>query len=97
MSLRDLITNSVSGEKLNIGFLGQSGYLIKTKTTTLLIDPYLSDYIENMNGLNDSRMKRNFLPPIRPEEIQKIDAVLCTHKTSRSYGSMDLGGNTITL
>ena len=79
MNLNDLIINPKFKEKLYVGFLGQSGYLIKTEKTTVLIDPYLSDYIENTDGSNDSKMKRNFPPPIRPEELQGIDAVLCTH------------------
>ena len=44
MKLSNLINNSVPSEKFYVGFLEQSGYLIKTEKTTVLIDPYLSDY-----------------------------------------------------
>jgi L-ascorbate metabolism protein UlaG (beta-lactamase superfamily) len=60
-------------------FLGQSGYVLKTKETIIYIDPYLSDYVEHPEGLNDQLMHRNYPPPFLPQEIQKLDAVLCTH------------------
>jgi len=74
MSVRNLLSDPPQNDVLRIGFLGQSGYLIKKGNTTILIDPYLSDYVENQDGLNDRKMKRLFLPV-----IESIDAVFCTH------------------
>jgi L-ascorbate 6-phosphate lactonase len=79
MKIIDLINQSSIDNSLKIGYLGQSGYVLKKNNFTMLIDPYLSNYIENSNGLNDKRMKRNFPPSIRPEEINFVDIVLCTH------------------
>ena len=79
MKIIDLINQSSIDNSLKIGYLGQSGYVLKKNDYTILIDPYLSDYIENPNGLNDKRMKRNFPPIIRPEEINSVDIILCTH------------------
>jgi L-ascorbate 6-phosphate lactonase len=79
MKIINLINKASTDNSLKIGFLGQSGYVLKKKDFTILIDPYLSNYIEDPNGLNDKRMKRNFPPTIRPEEINSIDIVLCTH------------------
>jgi L-ascorbate metabolism protein UlaG (beta-lactamase superfamily) len=63
----------------HIFFLGQSGYVIKTKETIIYVDPYLSDYVEHSAGLNDSTMQRLYPPPINPENISKVDAIFCTH------------------
>lgn len=52
---------------MTIRWIGQSGYILKTKGTTLLIDPYLSE--------NQPRL---VVPPVKPQEVQ-ADAVLCTH------------------
>ena len=86
MKIIDLINKSSTDNSLKIGYLGQSGYVLKNNNFTILIDPYLSNFIEDSSGLNDKRMKRNFAPMIRPEEINSIDIVLCTHA---HYDHMD--------
>lgn len=53
--------------------LGQSGYIIKTASTEIIIDPYLSDSVNRIAG------RPRILPiPINPAEIF-CDAVICTH------------------
>jgi len=74
------IENSfVSGGSVAIYYLGQSGYVFKTNAVTIYIDPYLSDFVEHPDGLSELGMARNFPPPVFPEKISQIDAVLCTH------------------
>ena len=58
---------------MKIKWIGQSGYIIKTETTEIMIDPYLSDVVNRV--ANRPRMVD---APIKLEEI-KADAVLCTH------------------
>ncbi len=53
--------------------IGQSGYVIKTDKTTLILDPYLSDIVNEVAG-----RPRMLAAPIRPEDI-RADAVICTH------------------
>ena len=79
MKIIDLINQPSIDDSLKIGYLGQSGYVLKKNDYTILIDPYLSNYIEDSNGLKDERMIRNFPPIIKPEEINSVDIVLCTH------------------
>ena len=79
MKIIDLINQPSIDDSLKIGYLGQSGYVLKKNDYTILIDPYLSNYIEDSNGLKDERMKRNFPPIIRPEEINSVDVVLFAH------------------
>lgn len=58
---------------MKIRFLGQSGYLIKTQNTEIIIDPYLSDSVYRIAG-----RPRTLPIPINPREIN-CDAVICTH------------------
>ena len=58
---------------MTIRFLGQSGYLIKTKNSEIIIDPYLSDSVNRVAG------RPRLLPiPIKATDIS-CDAVICTH------------------
>lgn len=58
---------------MTITFLGQSGYVLKTKNAEIMIDPYLSDSVNRVAG------RPRMLPiPVRPQEI-RCDAVICTH------------------
>lgn len=77
--LKEIEQNNVRDGAVHIYFLGQSGYVFKTKHTIIYIDPYLSDYVEHSDGLNEVSMKRNYSPPIFPVDIQQLDAVLSTH------------------
>ena len=58
---------------MNIEWLGQSGYILRTSNTVLAIDPYLSDAVERVAG-----RPRLFPAPIAPEQL-RADAVICTH------------------
>lgn len=60
-------------------FIGQSGYVLKTKDCILYIYQYLTDYIENPAGLNEGFMYRNYPSPIDSAMITKCDSVICTH------------------
>ena len=58
---------------MTITFLGQSGYVLKTQHTELVIDPYLTDSVNRVAG-----RPRTLPIPIQPQEIH-CDAVICTH------------------
>ena len=56
-----------------IRFLGQSGYVLKTGSSEIIIDPYLSDSVNRVAG------RPRLLPiPITPSSIS-CNAVICTH------------------
>ena len=58
---------------MKIRFLGQSGYVLKSGKTEIIIDPYLSDSVNRVVG------RPRLLPiPIDPVAIC-CDAVICTH------------------
>ena len=56
--------------------LGQTGLFIKTKNLKILIDPYLSNSVEEIDS---SDLKRLIPIPYSPNELDKIDFVLITH------------------
>ncbi len=58
---------------MKITWIGQSGYIISTESTQIIIDPYLSDIVNKV--ANRPRMVD---APIAPEAIT-ADAVICTH------------------
>ena len=58
---------------MKIRWIGQSGYVITTEHTTIVIDPYLSDVVEISHG-----RPRLIEAPISPAEL-RADAVICTH------------------
>jgi len=58
---------------MTIRFLGQSGYVLKTEKTEVIIDPYLSDSVNRVAG-----RPRTLPIPINPQNIS-CEAVICTH------------------
>lgn len=58
---------------MTVRFLGQSGYILKTADSQIIIDPYLSDSVNRVAG-----RPRVHPVPIEPEEIC-CDAVICSH------------------
>jgi len=87
--IRQIEHRPMNDDQLSIYFIGQSGYVIKTRDCTLYIDPYLSDYIENSSGLNDPYMMRNYPPPFLPSKIKKIRCRSLYPRPCGSHGSMD--------
>lgn len=61
-------------------WLGQAGFALVAAGRLLVIDPYLSDSLaEKYRGTNYPH-KRMMPPPIQPEELPRLDAVLVTHR-----------------
>lgn len=85
--LKDKILNTVlTPDQLAFFYLGQVGFLFKFRDSYLLIDPYLSDYVDQ-NCCTDSLIwKRNYLPPVSPKSLDFIQYVFCTHD---HYDHMD--------
>jgi L-ascorbate metabolism protein UlaG (beta-lactamase superfamily) len=59
--------------------LGQAGFLIKGGGKILLIDPYLSNSVEEENPEPAGLFSRAFSPPVQPEVLTGIDLILVTH------------------
>lgn len=58
---------------LQINWLGQAGYLVRTDSAVICIDPYLSDCVFEVEG-----MARLLPPPVTPEKLE-CDLLITTH------------------
>ncbi len=77
--LKKLYNFTPKERELGIVWLGQNGFLIKSKSCVFFIDPYLSDFAEQWTfGWNNEHIRMTNIP-IQPKELYGIDNVLCTH------------------
>ncbi len=63
-----------------IAWLGQAGFLLRTRQVTLLVDPYLSDSLARKYKGREFPHERMMPPPVQPEDLTGVDIVLCTHR-----------------
>lgn len=77
---RAYITDTIlNNGQLGLFYLGQEGYLFRYKQTNILIDPYLTDYVDQNCCTDTVKWVRKYPAPIQAEELDFIDYVLCTH------------------
>lgn len=77
---KDFILNTqLTNSQIAIFYLGQEGYLFKYKNTYILIDPYLSDYVDKNCCSDTVKWIRNYPAPIAAKDLDFIDYCLCTH------------------
>ena len=77
---------------LNIWWIGQEGYVIKSPDLVIYIDPYLSTYAEQITRGKPNEHVRMMQPPMRPEEVpmlisycaRTITLITSIRKVSRS-------------
>ena len=64
-----------------IGFfyIGQVGYILKYQGKYIVIDAYLSDYVDRNCCRENVVWGRRYDAPIAAEELDFIDYVFCTH------------------
>lgn len=67
---------------LALWWLGQSGFLIKSRSGTLLIDPYLSEHLTRKYANTDKPHIRMTEAPCHGEDLRMVDLVLASHKHS---------------
>jgi L-ascorbate metabolism protein UlaG (beta-lactamase superfamily) len=70
------------GPGVDLWWLGQAGFLVRTAGRTLLIDPYLSDSLAKKYAGKLYPHIRSMPSPLSPGQARGIDAVLCTHRHS---------------
>jgi L-ascorbate metabolism protein UlaG (beta-lactamase superfamily) len=74
-------TRPVPGS-LAVWWLGQSGYLIKSRHGLLVIDPYLSEHLTIKYQTTARPHIRMTIAPLRGAELSQVDAVVSSHKHS---------------
>lgn len=78
--MRDCIINTkLLPNQLGIFYLGQVGYILKYRDKYVLIDGYLSDYVDRNCCSEAVKWVRRYAPPMKPEDLDFIDFVFCTH------------------
>lgn len=78
LTKKSIIDTQLGENQVGIWYLGQEGFLFKSRDCTVAVDPYLSDYVDK-NCCEFVEWKRLYAPPIQGEELSFLDAVLCTH------------------
>ena len=63
--------------KLDIQYLGQTGFILHSDGIKIVLDPYLSDYVDR--NVTNIRWKRNYPPPCNPQDLADADLVLLSH------------------
>lgn len=66
-------------DQLALFYLGQVGYLVKFRDKYVLIDGYLSDYVDRNCASELVPWKRRYPAPMSAEELDFVDYVFCTH------------------
>lgn len=74
----DLLKTELTQAQTGLWYLGQEGFVIKHANDFLAVDPYLSDYVDK-NCCEFVKWKRLYPAPVKPEKLNFLSAVLCTH------------------
>jgi L-ascorbate metabolism protein UlaG (beta-lactamase superfamily) len=61
-------------------WLGQAGFALRWNGRLLIIDPYLSDSLGKKYEGKEFPHTRMMPPPVQPEALRSVEAVLCTHR-----------------
>ena len=69
-------------------WLGASGVLVNCRGTTIMMDPVLSTLPGDETRSEVGGMELLAPPPIRPEEIKKLDAIFYTHADADHMGAL---------
>ena len=78
--LKEKILNAaLTDGQVGLFYVGQLGFIVKFRGKYLLIDGYLSDFVDRKCTSETFPMVRNYPVPILPSELDFIDYVFCTH------------------
>lgn len=64
--------------RLDITYWGQEGFLFEYNGIKVVVDPYLTDYVDK-NCSQLVKWERKYAPPITAEELDFVDYVFLTH------------------
>src|ERR1700730_17890186 len=67
-------------EAISLFWLGQAGFVMSKANWPFLIDPSLSDSLARKYAGKPLPHVRMMESPLRPEEVARVDFVLCTHR-----------------
>ncbi|UCC98149.1 MAG: MBL fold metallo-hydrolase [Phycisphaerales bacterium] len=77
--IRQIDQTRVESGRLRIWWIGQEGFVLKSFSQTIYIDPYLSTYAEKITRGKPNEHVRIKPPPMKPQDVTHADIVFCTH------------------
>lgn len=80
--LQDIATTEVSNRELAMWWLGQSGYVFKSASTTFYVDLYLSEHLTHKYADSAKPHVRMTAAPLRGHDLQAVGYVFASHKHS---------------
>lgn len=75
-----ILNTKLLHDQIALFYLGQVGFIVKWQNKYLLIDAYLSDYVDKNCCSDNVKWVRKYSAPIKAEELDFIDYVFCTHE-----------------
>ena len=75
-----ILNTKLLPNQIALFYLGQVGFIVKWQNKYLLIDAYLSDYVDKNCCSENVKWIRKYPTPITAEELDFIDYVFCTHE-----------------
>ena len=88
--LQDVAVSAAPG-RLNLWWLGQSGFLLQYGNAHLLLDPYLSDSLTTKYAGTNKPHERITARVVAPERLDFIDGVTSTHNHTDHLDGETLG------
>lgn len=74
-----ILNTQLFPHQIALFYIGQEGFIIKFREQYILMDAYLSDYLD-LNCCNENLVwKRNYEAPIKASDLDFIDYVFCSH------------------
>ncbi len=77
--IADVIKAGCEADKIDLWWLGQSGFLIRWRDQHLLFDPYLSDSLTDKYAGTDTPHVRMTEKVIDPQQLNFVDVVTSSH------------------
>lgn len=72
-------TTRLFDNQVALFYLGQVGFIIKYRNKYILIDGYLSDYVDKNCSSENVKWERRYPAPVDANELDFVDYVFCTH------------------
>jgi L-ascorbate metabolism protein UlaG (beta-lactamase superfamily) len=76
---REIKTANIVPGSVRVWWIGQAGFVVKSRDLVVYIDPSLSDYAERITRGKPNEHVLITPPPLEPEDVDHADLVLCTH------------------
>ncbi len=80
--LAALAATPLKAGSVQVCWLGQSGFLIRCRSGTLVIDPYLSDHLTRKYAGTDRPHIRMTRAPLAGDDLTSVDLILASHQHS---------------